>query len=84
MADRLELFFKCANLGIDCSMNRLVETTIICPYCGEFIDVLIDCSEAQQEYIEDCQVCCRPIVFTVNMSNNGEPTVSVRDENETY
>ena len=65
-------------------MNPLVETTISCPYCGEFIEVLIDCSEAQQEYIEDCQVCCRPIVFNVNVSNSGEPTVSVRDEDETY
>jgi len=65
-------------------MNLLSEYSISCPYCGELIDVLIDCSEAEQEYIEDCQVCCRPILFTVNLSNSGELIVSVRNENETY
>jgi len=65
-------------------MNLLSEYSISCPYCGELIDVLIDCSEAEQEYIEDCQVCCRPILFTVNLLNSGELIVSVRNENETY
>jgi len=64
-------------------MNPLSEYTFNCPYCGEFIDVLIDCSETDQEYIEDCQVCCRPILFTVSLSSSGELIVSVRNENET-
>ena len=65
-------------------MNSLAETTISCPYCGELIEVLIDCSDAEQEYIEDCQVCCRPILFTVKFSSSGEPVVLVRTEDETY
>jgi len=65
-------------------MNSLVEATISCPYCGEFIDVLLDASEAGQEYIEDCQVCCRPITFTIELLDSGEPLVSVRHEDETY
>ena len=40
--------------------------TISCPYCGESIEIVIDTSVDQQQYIEDCQVCCRPI--TVNVS----------------
>lgn len=32
-----------------------------CPYCGEEIQLVIDCSVSIQDYIEDCQVCCRPI-----------------------
>jgi transcription elongation factor Elf1 len=32
-----------------------------CPYCGEEISMLLDTSVAQQTYIEDCEVCCRPI-----------------------
>ncbi len=32
-----------------------------CPYCGERISVLIDTSIPEQQYIEDCEVCCRPI-----------------------
>jgi transcription elongation factor Elf1 len=39
--------------------------TVQCPYCGEIIDVLIDTSVEQQDYIEDCSVCCRPIEFSV-------------------
>ena len=32
-----------------------------CPYCGEPIELLIDTSVAEQEYVEDCEVCCNPI-----------------------
>ena len=63
-------------------MNELTETTISCPYCGEAIDVLIEALEQEQEYIEDCQVCCSPIVFTVTSGGDGEPQVWVRAENE--
>lgn len=40
-------------------MNALEPRDIQCPYCGETIEVLIDCSVSEQRYIEDCQVCCR-------------------------
>jgi len=33
----------------------------ICPYCWQKISVILDLSVAAQEYIEDCEVCCRPI-----------------------
>ncbi|QYA25226.1 CPXCG motif-containing cysteine-rich protein [Gramella sp. MT6] len=36
-----------------------------CPYCWEEISVLLDPSVSQQTYIEDCEVCCRPIEFRV-------------------
>ncbi len=65
-------------------MDWLDEQVIGCPYCGESIDVLIDQQEAGDEYIEDCQVCCRPIVFTVNEDETGNLMVSVRDENDTW
>ncbi|MBT8244015.1 MAG: CPXCG motif-containing cysteine-rich protein [Winogradskyella sp.] len=32
-----------------------------CPHCWEEISMLIDVSETQQTYIEDCEVCCNPI-----------------------
>lgn len=63
-------------------MHGLVEESIDCPYCGEQIEVLIDCSEEQQEYIEDCQVCCRPIRFKVNIAPDGGAEVEVFHENE--
>jgi len=63
-------------------MPGLSETSISCPYCGEVICVLIDDSVEAQQYIEDCQVCCRPIVF-ITSSCPGETTrVEVRREDE--
>jgi hypothetical protein len=37
------------------------EHTFICPYCWQQISMLLDGSVEQQTYIEDCEVCCRPI-----------------------
>ena len=39
----------------------LQESSIYCPYCGESIEVLLNPEDVGSEYIEDCQVCCRPI-----------------------
>jgi len=36
-----------------------------CPYCGEPITMLLDLSEPEQEYVEDCEVCCNPIALRV-------------------
>ena len=63
-------------------MHELLEKSVQCPYCGEFIDVLIDCSIEQQEYIEDCQVCCRPISFSVVVETDTEVSICVKHENE--
>lgn len=63
-------------------MNKLDEKKIDCPYCGETIDVLIDSSIAEQNYIEDCQVCCQPITFDVTVDQEGYANVQVFNENE--
>ncbi len=65
-------------------MEFLTEATVSCPYCGEAIEVLIDPQEAGQQYIEDCQVCCKPITFNVAVDSMGNLSVSVHDENEAY
>ncbi len=51
-------------------MNRLEEIACSCPYCGEAISLLLDGSEAEQDYIEDCQVCCRPILVNVTVEGD--------------
>ena len=65
-------------------MESLAEHVVSCPYCGEAIEVLIDHQEAGHQYIEDCQVCCNPILFNVAVDSVGNLSVSVRDENEAY
>ena len=43
-------------------MELEIEKKFKCPYCFERISMLLDLSESgQQDYIEDCEVCCRPI-----------------------
>ncbi|MBO9716571.1 MAG: CPXCG motif-containing cysteine-rich protein [Pseudoxanthomonas sp.] len=54
-----------------------------CPYCGERIDVVVDESAGDQDYVEDCQVCCRPIAIGVRLDDgDGEPRVRARREDE--
>lgn len=40
---------------------------ITCPYCGESFETGVDGSAGSTRYIEDCQVCCRPIEMHVNV-----------------
>jgi Cysteine-rich CPXCG len=42
-----------------------------CPYCGEAFETLIDLSAGSATYIEDCQVCCQPIEFKVEVDHAG-------------
>lgn len=65
-------------------MSELIEQDISCPYCGESIEVVIEVLDESQEYIEDCQVCCRPIVFNIDTAFDDSTSVSVHSENETY
>ena len=58
------------------------EKRVHCPYCGERIEVLLDPSVPHQNYIEDCQVCCRPIIFDVTVGDKNEFTVFVSSEGE--
>jgi hypothetical protein len=63
-------------------MSMLTPLDIHCPYCGESLEILVDASEDGQSYIEDCQVCCRPIAIAVSVDEGGEPSVVARGENE--
>jgi len=65
-------------------MNYLIEKLITCPYCGENIEVLVDIADLNQRYIEDCQVCCKPITFLITESHSGELSLSVYSEDEVF
>lgn len=75
-------------------MAFLEQRAIGCPYCGESITILIEPSEGAAlgdvytdytepyEYIEDCQVCCRPIRIHVSVDYSGETQAQGFSENE--
>ena len=62
-------------------MSEVIETFIHCPYCGESISVMIDDSVTDQQYTEDCQVCCRPMLMDVSVDLDGSVSVQARSEN---
>jgi hypothetical protein len=63
-------------------MPELKEQLISCPYCGERVTILVDDSLPEQSYVEDCQVCCRPIVLNVTVDPVDDVAVVVIPENE--
>ena len=55
-----------------------LEATVACPYCGESIEITLDPgSGAQQDYVEDCEVCCRPWQVSVRYDDEGHAEVSI-------
>lgn len=50
-----------------------IEHFFTCPYCWEEISFVIDLSAGQQSYIEDCEVCCRPI--QIRYSTDGDDVI---------
>jgi len=54
-----------------------------CPYCGEPVQLVVDDADGEeQDYIEDCQVCCRPMQVSVRVALNGDLEITLRDEND--
>lgn len=43
-----------------------------CPWCGEPYGSMLDLTDASRSYIEDCQVCCRPLEVRLQVSERGE------------
>ncbi|AYC31745.1 CPXCG motif-containing cysteine-rich protein [Pseudomonas cavernae] len=52
-----------------------------CPYCSEWVEALLDLSGGDQQYIEDCPVCCQPIVFDLR-TDGVDWSLDVRAEND--
>lgn len=51
--------------------DLLQERRLECPFCGEPITILVDTSAGTQSYVEDCEVCCRPMNIAVE-AEDGE------------
>lgn len=54
------------------------EKFVTCPHCWEEISILVDPSvSGTQRYVEDCEVCCNPLDFTVTTSGGQVLSVDV-------
>lgn len=49
-----------------------------CPHCYQPLDVWVDPSGGEsQTYVEDCAVCCRPLLLRITLGQDGEPDLEV-------
>jgi hypothetical protein len=55
--------------------------TITCPYCWEAIEITLDLSVETQRQVEDCSVCCRPIVVAYSAQDGELTALDVAAEN---
>lgn len=43
----------------------LLDHTFTCPCCWQTVTMVLDLSVPEQSYVEDCEVCCRPLHLQV-------------------
>jgi hypothetical protein len=54
------------------------DAIVYCPYCGESVEIALDAGGgADQRYIQDCEVCCRPWQVLVRYASDGTATVDL-------
>jgi hypothetical protein len=61
-------------------MNVEESVVVQCPYCAQNFEIMVDCSIEEQEYVEDCEVCCRPVTLVITVTPDGVPHVETRGE----
>jgi hypothetical protein len=49
---------------------------VSCPHCGEMVEIVLDPGGGDtQEYVQDCEVCCRPWLVLVRYDTTGSAEV---------
>ena len=78
---------RAAGIGRGCNpsataSHRLIQfETITCPYCWESIEITLDLSVDEQQQVEDCSVCCRPILIRYRAEDGELATLDIAAEN---
>ena len=55
---------SCFGLFADAAGMQVTET-VQCPFCGQSVELIIDTTVANQRFVTDCEVCCRPFEVAV-------------------
>lgn len=53
---------------------------IYCAHCGEKIEIVLDYSAGPQKYIEDCEICCRPLLIEILFDLELNPVVRIKEQ----
>lgn len=57
------------------------EVEFNCPYCGELNYITVFKSDGKsQKFINDCEVCCRPIEVVINFDTDGNLFIEVKND----
>ncbi|HZE96336.1 MAG TPA: CPXCG motif-containing cysteine-rich protein [Planctomycetota bacterium] len=56
------------------------EVDVLCPYCGEPGTVAVTPGEEDDDFVQDCAVCCRPWQVRIRRRRDGTAEVSVGAE----
>jgi hypothetical protein len=49
----------------------------MCPVCGETNAIGVDTTAGtRQRLVEDCPVCCRPLLFSIEIDRDGDATIA--------
>jgi Cysteine-rich CPXCG len=58
-------------------MSLIQGCDVACPHCGETISLTLDLSVPEQSYIEDCPVCCKPMIVSFSSVDGEVADISV-------
>ena len=72
---------RAAGAGSGCNPSVIQFETITCPYCWETIEIALDLSVHEQQQVEDCSVCCRPIVIRYSTADGELVALDIAAEN---
>jgi hypothetical protein len=60
----------------------IVNESVTCPFCWETIEITLDTSVSEQEYVEDCFVCCRPLLIRYTAAEGSVTELIVTAESQ--
>jgi hypothetical protein len=58
-------------------MSLLEGHDVACPNCWETVNITLDLSVPEQSYIEDCPVCCKPMIVSYSSVDGELADISV-------
>lgn len=75
----------CSRFGVfigstERNLSMEEEAEVICPYCGQGFELVIDTSVGRQRFTTDCEICCRPFEVTVQCEAGEILSLDVRGE----
>ena len=61
---------------------RFIEANIQCPHCWESFTIFVEPMDQTASYIEDCQICCCPILVSTSVDGDELKWIEVAREND--